>query len=402
MELIEEILKNPLPRELAFPKTEYERRVAATQRAMAAAGIDVLLISNTGNLGYLTGYDTTMPPGYTVGILPRKGAVALHASELEATCGLLCSTIEDYAVFRWYEAQDTGSHLAKVLKERGFAKARIGLEMGYAETFASGAFDTKSYLRLKEALPDAAFTDVTTLVLDVRVVKSPAELDYMRKAGAISALGLQAAIDAAAEGKLDNDSIAAAHAAMIGAGSELMSIDPMIMTGRHCGYMPHIPYRRIKMEKGDTIYLEFTGTYNRYNAPSMRSAVIGKPSDGVKRLSDACIETVDLLLANIKPGRTGHDVATIVKKPLDRLPEVFFHGGFGYSIGMGFQPTWTEAPVYIAEGAERELVPGMCFHLPICAWVPAQYGIGFSESVTVTATGCETLTPGTNRHLAIR
>jgi len=100
MELIKEILKNPLPRELAFPRAEYERRVAATQRAMAAAGIDVLLISNTANLGYLTGYDTTMPPGYTVGILPLKGAVALHASELEATCGLLCSTIEDYAVFR--------------------------------------------------------------------------------------------------------------------------------------------------------------------------------------------------------------------------------------------------------------------------------------------------------------
>ncbi len=79
------------------------------------------------------------------------------------------------------------------------------------------------------------------------------------------------------------------------------------------------------------------------------------------------------------------------------------HGGYGYSIGMSFQPTWTENPHYIAVGSETVLEPGMAFHLPCNAWVPAaKYGIGFSESIAVTADGCETLTPGTDRELAIR
>jgi Xaa-Pro dipeptidase len=189
---------------------------------------------------------------------------------------------------------------------------------------------------------------------------------------------------------------------MIGAGSELMSIDPMIMSGRRAGYMPHIPYKRVRLAKGDPIYLEFSGSYERYNAPSMRSAVTGPPSDGIRRLADASLATVEILLQNIRAGRTGHDIAQDARSALDSVPEAFFHGGFGYSIGMGFQPTWTEAPMYIAEGIERELEPGMTFHLPICAWVPAQYGIGFSVSIVVTETGCEFLTPGRNRALAVR
>ena len=80
---------------------------------------------------------------------------------------------------------------------------------------------------------------------------------------------------------------------------------------------------------------------------------------------------------------------------------MWFHGGHGYSIGLEMQPSWTEAAMYIAEGEERELRPGMTFHLPIRIFVPGQYGTGFSESVAVTETGCE-ITPGEGRGLAVR
>jgi hypothetical protein len=53
------------------------------------------------------------------------------------------------------------------------------------------------------------------------------------------------------------------------------------------------------------------------------------------------------------------------KRDLEDMPGTLFHGGFGNSIGMEFQPTWTEAPMYIADGIEREL--GITFHLPIRA-----------------------------------
>lgn len=404
MNLMQALEQSPLPRELAFPEAEYRERVRKAQKLMAEQGIDILLISSTPNLGYLTGYDSTMSCGYTIGILGQTGEVELHCSELEAPCALLFSTIKKIDVFYWYEAQDTATQLGKILADRGANGKRIGLEMGNAETFASGAFDTKSYLRLVEVLPKAKFIDATRLVLDVRLIKSPAEIAYMKQAGQYTWTGLKASLDAAAEGKTDNQVVAAGYGAMIAAGSELMSIDPMIMTGKRAGYMPHIPYKRIKLNRGDAIYLEYSGCHQRYNAPGMRSAVIGTPPDGTKRLADAAIKTLELLLENIRPGRTGDEVAKVAKRGLDGAPkDTFFHGGYGYAIGMGFQPTWTENPVYIAEGSDVPLKAGMTFHLPICAWVPTdKYGIGFSESVVVTEKGCETLGPGLERHLHVR
>lgn len=82
------------------------------------------------------------------------------------------------------------------------------------------------------------------------------------------------------------------------------------MVGPRVGLGPHMPFKRTTLQQGDTIYLEFTGTYNRYNAPSMRSAVIGQPSDGVRQLADCALDVLDRLIDGIRPGRTGHEVAT--------------------------------------------------------------------------------------------
>src|SRR5262249_9540289 len=142
MNLVDVLQQSPLPKELAFAESEYAERVRKVQTRMVEGGIDILLVSSTPNLGYLTGYDSTVSCGYTIGILGTSGEVELHCSELEAPCALLFSTIRKISVFYWYEAQDTATELAHILIDRGADGKRIGLEMGNAETFASGAFDT--------------------------------------------------------------------------------------------------------------------------------------------------------------------------------------------------------------------------------------------------------------------
>ncbi len=402
MDLLKQLKKKPYRPDFPFPVAEYAKRVKKAQRAMARRGIDLHLISLTPNLGYLTGYDTSMPSGYTVGLLPAKGPVGLHCSELEGCCALQSSTIKDIALYRWYDAQDTGSQLGKVLRERGCDGKRIGIEMRNPETFTVGAFDVGSFLMLKKLLPNAEFVDTTDLIMELRIIKSAQEIAYMRKAGEISLRGLFASLAEIGEGKSDNDVIAAGHHALIGSGSELMSADPMIMSGERTGWMPHVPYKRHVLKRGDSIYLEFTGTYHRYNAPAMRGAAVGEATKEVRRLADVSIATVELILEHAKPGRTGHDVARDAGKVLRKHKDIYFHGAFGYSIGMSNQPTWGEAPMYIAEGIERELKAGMCFHCPICIFVPRGAGIGFSESITITRKGCDILGPGLERELKIR
>jgi Xaa-Pro dipeptidase len=388
---------------LFFPREEFDRRIARTRELMADQWLDVLVISNCSNIGYLTGYDTTMPSGYARLIVPREGELHVHCSEVEAPSILLTSIVPNDRIqlFGWTEAQTTGDDLAKLMAKLGYDGKKVGLEMGVAENFATGALDARSYRALVGELPNAEFIDATLLVLEARVIKSASEIEYMRKAGTLTWAGLKAGLDAVAEGVSENAVAAAVYAGLAGAGSQASSIDPMVVSGPRTGWMPHVAYDNKLIQSGDPVYFEVTGTYRRYNAPSMRTTVVGEPSDDIRRLADANLETITQLLQAIRPGRTGHDISMEVKAPLAGVPGQWFHGGYGYSIGMGFQPTWTEAPVYISEGSERVLEPGMTFHLAVCSMVPSLFGVGFSESILITEDGCECITPNQDFFLKI-
>jgi Xaa-Pro dipeptidase len=398
-DLAEALTRAPWEPRLAFARSEYDRRLAAVRVEMRSRGLDALLVSNTASIGYLTGYDTTMPSGYSTLVVPAEGDLALHCIELEAPCMLLNGTVTDIEVFDWYAPAGAGAQLAEMLAERGFERGTLGIEAGTPESFSQGAMPAAGTARRRSSATAAGFVDATGLVLDVQMIKSDAELACMRTAGTYTEAGYRGALAAVRDGAGEHELAAAALSALVAAGSELPPILPMVMGGARTGWMPHIAYRRDRISRGDPVYFELTGTHLRYSAPAMRSATVGPATPTVQRLADASLATVEALLAGIRPGRTGDDVAGEAATQLREVPEAFFHGGFGYSIGHGFQPSWTEAPMYLARGEERELVPGMTFHLPICLSVPRVAGVGFSESVVVTESGCELLTPGTDRHL---
>ncbi len=399
-----EILKaQNIEKELAFPEQEYRRRMGRVQDRMGAEGLAALVCFNVASTCYLTGYDSHMSSSYQVTVLPASGDPVLTCAELEAPVAILHSVVDDVRIFDWTEAGDTATWLGDLLAEMGFADKRIGIELRNDENFAVGrACDAATYLRLTEMMPEAELLDATRLVLEERLIKTDAELAKMRRAGEMTWASLQASLAVCEAGINENEIVAAAYQGAVNAGSELMSIDPMLMTGPRTGLSPHIPYRRHVVNEGDIVYMEYSGTYWRYNAPSMRSAVIGPPNARQQGLAETNIEVLETLISEARPGRTGDDIAQLAAKHWERVPGVYFHGGYGYAIGMGFQPSWTEQAVYIAEGAERELEPGMCFHLPIISCFPGDFGIGFSESIVITEDGAELLTPGIDRELVVR
>jgi Xaa-Pro dipeptidase len=379
--------------ELPFSTEEYDRRVAAVKAAMEVTGIDVLVLSDAANITYLTGYDTAMPSAWAALIFPLEGEPLLHCTELEVTCMLYRGSIENIETYRWFEPGDEATQLAGVLGDYGFLGGTVGVEVSRADTFSIGALDAKTYLTLRDAVQGTELVDATPLMLSVRSIKSEAEIECMRKAGEYTWAGLSAGLAAIAGAATDNEINAAIYKGLVDAGSEAPSINPILMTGERTGWLPHQAFGRFPLRDGDGVYMEITGTHNRYSAPSMRTGVRGKASDDQQRLAEAAIASVELLLETIEPGRTGDEIARIVEPTKDAIPDATSGGAFGYSIGLGHMPTWTEAPIYLAAGDQTKLKPGMTFHLPNGRWVPGNCGVGFSESVVVTESGCECLTP---------
>ncbi len=178
----------------------------------------------------------------------------------------------------------------------------------------------------------------------------------------------------------------------MGAGSDFLCVNPIVLSGERSSWQ-HTNHRRVPINVGDAVYLECSGCYERYNAPMMRTAVVGPPSDDVKRISEAVKETVSLVIDGAKAGRTGHDVAVEARKGYESLEsEVWYMGMCGYSVGAEFPPTWADCPVRMGEGVDVVLKPGMTFHLPIMFRFPGKFGVGLSETIAITETGCEVLT----------
>ena len=402
VDYLEECLAEPVPREWSFPEAEYRGRLARVRDAMERAEIDVLLVHSVVDNCYLCGYQSLWPEAYACLVVPRHGEPFMQVGEIEGALAVLQGYVTDIVTFSWVGSDVAPSQLAGLLADRGFGKRRIGVQMGSIEMGLRGPLDAGAYLRLKEMLPGSRFVDATRLMFDIRVLKSPAEIEHLRRAGAITAQGMRAAIEATETGSWENGPSAIAARVMMEAGSEFFSIDPITSAGHRSGWF-HTTFKREPLRAGDHVLLELGGCWHRYTAPMMRTVILGEPGDAAKRVMEANRRTLELLYSKIRAGRTAHEVAVEVKKGVEDVDDMIFRSGhFGYSIGLGFPPTWTDGPMYIAEGNERVLEAGMTFHTPHSFRIPARFVVGASETIAVTGTGCEILTPGVDRQPTIK
>ncbi|MFO0997828.1 MAG: Xaa-Pro peptidase family protein [Alphaproteobacteria bacterium] len=373
-------------KELAFPVEEFDQRIKAARRAMDAAGLDVLLVTHRPDLCYLTGYSTFGVGNHACFVLPREGDPVLQVTAIEIPAGTAASWVRDLRCAPWVGQASAGAQLGDIVKEKGFDAKRIGIQ-----TQISGLLPN-ILDQIKAALPKATFADASELVARQRFVKSPREMACLRKAAAYTEAGVRASLAVIRAGTTDNDVVRAGYDAMIAAGSEFMTVQPIVTSGARTGYA-HQSFRRLTIAPGDPVFLEYGGCHQRYTSALMRTAVAGQPEKGVEALADAVLATIDAVIATARPGRTGHDVAMAAKAAHKHMSDEFFlPGAYGYHVGIGFPPTWADVIGFLAEGSEIVLEPDMVFHLPLAFRCPGRFGVGISETIHITKAGCEPMT----------
>ncbi len=383
---------------LAFTVKEYRERLRGVQREMARRELDVLLCHIFPNINYLTGIETIGHYGYSriLLLVPLEGDPVLLGSSFEIENARISAWTQDRVPYEigtpFLEA------LRRLLMERGWERKRLGIEENcYALTIAD-------YRQLETLLPNARLCAATGTVESVRHVKSPAEVEYMRQAAKLSDAGLLAAIETAAEGKSDNDLAAAGYQTMIGGGSEYPALAPIVTVGERSS-IPHSTFCRIPLRRGDSVLMEFSGCIRRYHAPVMRGVAIGCADDGLKRMADGCIASLNTTIEEMKPGAPAAQVAAkslaALKGAVPNLDRLIWHGCYAYSTGIGFPSMWDEGGGLIMLESKDILRPGMVFHVSTSLREVGKYGTAFSETVAVTETGHEVLTH-TPRRLVIK
>jgi len=368
--------------ELPFPPEEFAARLARVRAAMDAAGLDALLLTDPADIFYLTGYHTFEVSVHTALVVTAERRV-LQVPSIETGPAVVTATVDEILGYRWEGVDEVIAPLAETLA----GQRAIGLDL-YGAGLRHGVIR-----ELQARLGAERFRDDGGALVDaIRLVKTPAELDCLAESARITAAGLAAAEAVIAPGVSDNDVAAEGARALLAAGGEFMSLQPIVTSGRRISII-HVNHKRRIIEPGDPVFLEFGSAYQRYTAPMMRTAVAGLATAQMQAVRDLCRGLFEALVAEMRPGRSFDDAARSAEAVLAPHGEaLFFSGVFGYAVGAQFPPSWVEGTGYIARGQAREFAEDMVFHLPLCLRRPGEWGVGLSDTVRVTADGAVPLT----------
>ncbi|MGO3153745.1 MAG: M24 family metallopeptidase [Galactobacter sp.] len=388
---------------MLFPASVYRDRRTRAAASAREQGFSALLIADPANIFYLTGYNawSFYMPQFLL-ISAQDARTLLVGRDMDMRVAFRTAELSDDEVLPYPE---TYIHRADIHPFDWVAEQLIALDwmpllVSAPVGFESDAdhFSVRSFQSLTAGLPGVTFMDDGHLVNWLRVVKSDAEIDLMRRAGAVATNAMLIAGDMLAHGRPQNEVAAALQAAQAtgttmpdgtAADGDYTAIVPLIATGESAD-APHLTWTAAPLKQGETVSIEMAGAHHRYHAPCSRTFALGQVSKEVERLADLTVEALTLTVDAIRPGRTAGDVASeywgfLAKHGLSKESRL------GYSIGVGFPPDWGENTVSIRPDDTTILQPNMTFHIIAGMWIDG-FGCEFSESVRVAPDGVEMLT----------
>jgi Xaa-Pro dipeptidase len=367
---------------LHFAREDYAQRRAAAIAAMTKAGLDGLLMFRQESMYYLTGYDTFGYVFFQCLYLGADGRVMLLTRAPDRLQAQHTSVIEDIRI--WVDGPDAkpAEALRDALAGFGCRGKTLGVEWeAYGLTARNGQ-------RLSAALDGfCALTDASELVNRLRVVKSPAELAYVRRAAELADAALDEANRLAAPGAFEGDILAAMHGAVFRGGGDDPANEYIIGSGKDALLCRYYSGRR-HLDPNDQLTLEFAGVYRHYHACLMRTIGIGKVDPRMRSMHGAAVDALHAAEAALKPGRPIGEVFDAHARVLDAAGHRAHRmNATGYSLGTTFAPNWMDWPM-LYHGNPVPIAPGMVIFLHMILF-DAEHGLAMTLGRTseVTATG---------------
>jgi Xaa-Pro aminopeptidase len=367
---------------LHFTEAEFDERMTRTRAEMDRRGLDALLLFAPESQYWLTGYDTFGFCFFQCLII-HQGEPVLLTRSADLRQAQLTSTIGDIRIWKDRDGADPTGDLAALLGELGLTSKRIGWETGtQGLTHLHGA---------RLAARVEGLVDATDLMGGLRLVKSPAEIAYVRKAAELGDLAWDAAVARAHAGADEGAILGAMHDAIFTGGGDYPGNEFIIGSGEMALLCRYRSGRR-RLDTDDQLTLEWAGTYRHYHAANMKTIVIGEPRPQHVAMQVAAKDALLACEAALKPGQPMADVFAAHARVLDEAGLGAHRlNACGYSLGPRFSPSWMEAQMFY-EGAPTVMQPGMVFFLHMILMdSESQTAMTLGRTSLVTGAGAEVL-----------
>ncbi|MCA3625560.1 MAG: aminopeptidase P family protein [Methylobacterium sp.] len=374
---------------LPFSEEEHLSRQSRLRERLREQGFDAMLVFAQESHFWLTGYDTG---GYVffqcAVVTARERPIVLLTRRPDLLQARQTSMIEDIRI--WWDAEDANpaADLKVILAELGLAGKRIAVELN------THGLTGWNLWRLQQTLAGfCTLDDDGHMIRRLRLLKSPAEIAYMRKAGELLDRSLGAVIEAARPGILDSTLKGVYLTTILDGGADMPPNAPLFNSGPRAVFGRGVSAPR-RIEPNDQILVEFPVAYRRYNVKTEWTILFGSASDQQRRMYDAARGTLARMTEIARPGTTLGQIFDVHADGLDRAGfRAHRYGATGYSVGCTFAPTSMDVPPMIYHGNPTICTPGMTlFYHVMIGDSDTGYAMGVGHTLLVTEGAPELLT----------
>ena len=369
---------------LHFTREEFEDRQRKARADIASLGLHGLIIFRQESMYYLTGYDTSGYVMFQGMYLGADGSLALLTRSADQRQSRLTSVISDIRIWKDREDATPGDDLRDMLADYGCRGQKLGVEYhAYGLTAQRGKMVDAALVGFCNVV------DASDLVRLRRLVKSPAELTYVREAGALADVAMQTAIDMTIPG----ESVGAIYGEMMntvmrGGGDPSASRWPMGSGEEALMVRYHTEHGHVG--PNEQVQFEFAAAYRHYHAALMNVIVTGQPDPRHVDMFAACRDALQACETALRPGTMVGDVFDIHARVLgDAGYGDHIMNACGYTLGATYPPTWMDWPMFYT-GNPQVIEPDMVFFLHMII-LDSDTGLAMSigETSIVTEHGCE-------------
>lgn len=369
-----------------FSAAEFADRRQRVREALRASGLDWLVIFHPVSIHWLTGSDAKSYQEFQCLLISAEpGPICVLARAGERNEFRDDALVDQLGSWGGGEPGDPIAAFARLADSLGLRRSRVGIET------PAYYLHPHHYVRIKDWLGRALVAEPTNLIHDLKLVKSPAELTYIRQAARIADRAMATFVETLAAGRSELEVAAEVYRTLLASGSGLAASPINLVSGERSCYSHGAPTER-RLKPGDFGSIEYGATCKRYTSTIGRQFCLGPPTPRMRELYDVVRRAADACIGQIRAG-----VPAVI--PYDAARQIIAEAGFdpfrvhtiGYGLAPGFPPTWGE-PLHFMSDSRYTLAAGMVVTVePPVFLADEPLGARIIDNVVVTADGAELL-----------
>lgn len=338
--------------------------------ARLAGHADAALIFSEENRRYFTGFDASD------GLLVVTAYGSLFFTDSRYTEAAARTIGKEYV----HDSANLYADLTALFTENGISTLAI----------ENDRLTLAEYEKLRSKMPEFEFNPtglLSSLIEDLRIRKSPEELDKIRQAQAVTEQAFDHILGFIRPGLTEKEVALELDHFMLSHGADALSFDTIAVAGAN-GSMPHGVPGSTVIGMGDFITMDFGAVTDGYHSDMTRTVAVGQPTEKQISVYNTVLEAQTACLAVLKEGVTCFDAD---KAARDVIRLAGYGDNFGHGTGHGVGIEIHEAP-NLNTRSKQTLAAGHVVTAEPGIYIPGEFGVRIEDMVFITETGCENLT----------